>query len=134
MTIKAIKFRIVDILSNPVTWARIKAELVPDMTYGDAYNTVFPKEAVTHTNGYGIATLYLKANDALEIPDSKYLITISKDGKTFRFLVRLTIDMPDSLDFEELLKRNELAEKSKECAEPGESSGRTFLHGGKLYL
>lgn len=134
MTTKAVKFRLVDARSIPITWAKIKAELVPDITYGDAYNTVFPKEAVTYTNDYGIATLYLKANDALEIPDSKYLITISKDGKTFRFLVRLTIDMPDSVDFEELIDRDELARRARECAEPGEASGRTFLRGSKLYL
>jgi len=134
MEIKAVKFRLTDPRKNPVTWAFIKAELVPDMTYGDSYNTVFPKEAETRTNDYGMAILYLVANDALEIPSSKYLITITKDGKTYKFLVRLTVDMPDSLDFEELLNRQEMYQKSKECADPGEAAGHYIIKGGKLYI
>ena len=134
MDIKTVKFRLVDPREVPITWAFIKAELVPDITYGDGYNTTFPKEAATRTNDYGIATLRLIANDALKIPDSKYLITITKDGKTYRFLIRLTVDMPDSLDFEELLDRQKLAELAKACADPGESGGHYTIRGGKLYI
>ena len=134
MVIKAIKFRLVDPRENPITWAFIKAELVPDITYGNGYNTTFPKEAATRTNDYGIAILYLTANDALDIPDSKYLITITKDGKTYKFLVRLTVDMPDSLDFEELLNRQEMYKRAKECSDPGESEGKPIIRGGKLFI
>jgi len=132
--IKAVHFRLIDPRRVPITWAFIKAELVPDVTYGERYNTIFPKEAQTRTNEYGMATLLLEANDALDIPESKYLITITKDGKTYKFLVRLTVDMPDSIDFEELLNRKEQARRAKECADPGEAGGRYFIIGDKLYI
>lgn len=131
---KQLVIRLLGIDGQPIKYARVKARLYPDITYGDGANTVFPKSMQTYTNEYGLATLWLYPNDVLNISDSKYLIEITKDGKGMSFLVRLTSDMPDSINFEDLLNRDELARKIKECSDPGESEGKYYISGGKLYI
>lgn len=126
-----INFRLVGSDSKPLKFAYIKAELTPKITNSSFLNTLIPEEVKTQTNQYGIASLVLTANDHLEMPGSSYLITITYNGNSYYFLIELTKDTPEIVDFEDLLDRAGLSrlERCKTTVE-----GAYKLEGNKLYL
>ena len=133
---KIVRFRLMDSSARPVIWAKIEADLVPDIGYAHGYNTLFARGRETRTNEYGMAELALMANDALEVPDSKYLITITYNGKSYRYLIRLKREMPDVIDFEELIDREKLWQQFKYCRDKDaeREDGHPVIIGEKLYL
>lgn len=126
-----INFRLVSPDSKPMKFANISAELTPKITNSLYLNTVIPQIVKTQTNQYGLASMILTANDILEMPNSKYLITMNYHGNSYYFLIELSKDTPEVVDFEDLLDRENLSrlERCKTNAE-----GAYKLEGNKLYL
>lgn len=128
LPVKLVRFRLIKPDSQPLSFAFIKAQVVPIMTGSRNSNTVFPTLMETRTNQYGIAELKLYANDLI-LKDSKYLITVAYDGKNYNFLIELEQTMEDILDFEDLIDRQSLEEAKKNKV----SEGKVRIKGSKLY-
>lgn len=129
LPIKVLRFRLIGPNTRPLSFAFISAQIVPILTNSRNSNTVFPVSADTRTNEYGIAELKLYANDVLQT-DSKYMITITFNGKSYRFLVKLLQSMDDIVHFEDLLNR-EAINKLAECENQVE--GEYKISGSKYY-
>ena len=132
LPVKLIRFKLTKLDTTPVKFAFIKADVVPTMSYrrGETVQTVIADSIETRTNEYGGAEMLLYANDALSIKDSKYLITITYDSISYRFVVRIEEDMENVLDFEELLDR-EAMQRLLDCLNYKE--GNVRLQGGKFF-
>lgn len=128
--VKILRFRLIDVRSLPLAFATITAKLTPILTNNRNANTIFPTTISARTNELGFAEMTLYANDVLET-NSKYLITVSYNGKNYYFLIKLTQDMNDVLDFEDLIDRSSL-EKLANCSNPQEGSYK--LVGEKYYF
>lgn len=126
-----VRFRLVNVDTKALKFAKITAEIYPKVSNSSFLNTVVPQTIETRTNQYGIASLTLTANDHLEFPGTKYLITVSHNGNSYYFLIELTQDTPEIVDFEELLDRNSLAALQR-CKTNTE--GNYKISGSKLYL
>lgn len=133
VTHKKVNFRLVDISGQPIAFAFIRAELMPRFTNAYFASTLFPLSAEARTNQYGIGTLVLLANDALEMAGTSYLITLSFNGKSYSFLVRLTKDMPEVVDFEDLLDREAMQDYLR-CRQGTLEEGMVRISGEKLWI
>lgn len=127
--VKVVRFRLVAPNTRPLSFAFIRAKLVPRNSTSRNSNTILPTEIETRTNQYGIAELKLYANDAL-FSDTLYQIEIVYDGKSYKYLIQLLEEMDNVLQFEDLLDRR-LLEELMECANRPE--GHVKIKGSKLY-
>lgn len=126
--IKIVRFRLAAPNAAPLSWAFLEADLVPKVSGSRYANTIIPVKISTRTNQRGEAELKLYANDALTPKGTKYLITADYDGKLYRFLIELLTEMPDVVDFEHLLGRDEVEDK---CS--GQPEGEVKIRGSKYF-
>lgn len=129
---KILRFRLIGSDSRPITFAKIKINMVPLSTVRRNANTVFPSTLEAHTNEYGFSEVNLYANDAMDIP-TKYKVEISHTGRSYLFLIEITSDMSYIIDFEDLLDRAAMTELER-CIQKKNDSGIFVTRGTKIFF
>lgn len=132
LPIKILRFRLIGPNSKPIPFGLIKINLVPFTTVRRNANTLFPISIQGRTNEFGFAEFQLYANDVLDI-NTKYKVELSYNGLAYLFLIQITKDMPNIIDFEDLIDRRELQELEA-CLRKKQDQGIYVIQGHKIYF